>query len=261
MLDHRLIDRLSRNQDKMANLWCLEKGVWVVVNLQFLKTVLRVCKKFRQPTLFSTAMQSPSSNTMVWCGSTFCCSASGPERAMENRINSTDGPLGWKQDYYLKRNGKQYNFNLRNFCQILTRGKHCNQEPKKMCISSPSDMVKSASFIWILKVKRNAETPNASSCGGCIFQTQLCLICLTDYTLCRFSGISVQTHLNLSYSERFNLILVSKHLSTIKKELSVRSYEATIPFNQIIMQLPVETNINYVRNVTKALSKWVKSVK
>lgn len=117
MLDHRLIDRLSRNQDKMANLWCLEKGVWVVVNLQFLKTVLRVCKKFRQPTLFSTAMQSPSSNTMVWCGSTFCCSASGPERAMENRINSTDGPLGWKQDYYLKRNGKQYNFNLRNFCQ------------------------------------------------------------------------------------------------------------------------------------------------
>lgn len=101
--------------------------------------------------------------------------------------------------------------------EILTRGKHCNQEPKKMCISSPSDMVKSASFIWILKVNRNAETPNASSCGGCIFQTQLCLICLTDYTLCRFSGISVQTHLNLSYSERFNLILVSKHLSTIKK--------------------------------------------
>lgn len=37
--------------------------------------------------------------------------------------------------------------------EILTRGKHCNQEPKKMCISSPSDMVKSASFIWILRSK------------------------------------------------------------------------------------------------------------
>lgn len=71
---------------------------------------VRVCKKLRQPTLFSTAMQSPSSNTTVRCGSTFCCSASGPERAMENRIEVYRWSLGWKQDYYLKTNGNKTAF-------------------------------------------------------------------------------------------------------------------------------------------------------
>lgn len=153
---------------------------------------------------------------------------------------------------------KQLSFE--DFCQIWTRDKHWNQEPKKMCISSSSDMVKSASVVWILRSKEMLKRQTLQvvvdifirhSCAGFALQT----------TLCRFSGISVQTHLHLSYSERLNFILVSKHLSTIKKELSVRSYQTTIPFNQIIMQLPVETNINYVWNVTKPLSKWVKSVK